>query len=68
MLVSSLRLDSELRKLLPPYIALDFDQNVPKGQTEVTVTIGELQSLEHLASYGRPMYATFFCVGNECRL
>ena len=52
----SLRLLKELRKL-PPYIALDFDHNVLKSQVEVTATIGELQSIEHLASYGRPMYA-----------
>ena len=53
----SLRLGNELQKLLPPYIALDFDQNVLKGRQEVTAKIGELQSLEHLATYGRPMYA-----------
>ena len=52
----SLRLGSELRTLLLPYIALDFDQNVLKGRQRVIVTIGELQSLEHLATYGRPMY------------
>ncbi|KIM80231.1 hypothetical protein PILCRDRAFT_9777 [Piloderma croceum F 1598] len=53
----SLRLGEDLQKLLaPPYIALDFDQNVFKGQPEATATIGQLQSLEHLASYGRPMW------------
>ena len=57
IIVLSLRLVNELQKLLLPYIALDFDQNVLKGQQEVTATIGELQSLEHLATYGRPMYA-----------
>ena len=58
----SLRLSNELRKLLAPFIALDFDQNVFKGQPEVTATIGEFQSLKHLASYGRPMYAVSFSV------
>ena len=53
IIVLSLRLG----KLLLPYIALDFDQNVLKGRQEVTAKIGELQSLEHLATYGRPMYA-----------
>ena len=43
--------------MIPPYIALDFDQNVLKNQQKVTATIGELQSLEHFATYGRPMYA-----------
>jgi hypothetical protein len=56
IIVLSLRLGNELRQLPAPYIALDFDQNVCKGQLDVTATIGELQSLEHLASYGRPMY------------
>jgi hypothetical protein len=60
IIVVSLRLNKELRKLLPPYIALGFDQNTSKGQPEATATIGELQSLEHLASYGRPMYAVLF--------
>ncbi|KAF8806748.1 hypothetical protein BYT27DRAFT_7223930 [Phlegmacium glaucopus] len=50
----SLRLAKEQRVLLPPYIALDFDHN--KGLPEVTATIGKLQSLTHLASYGRPMW------------
>ena len=67
IIVLSLRLGKELRQLLAPYIALDFDQNVFKGQPEVTATIGELQSLEHLASYGRPMYAVLILCGG-CRL
>ena len=49
-----------MRKLLPPYIALDFDN---KGAPEVTATIGELQSLMHLASYGRPLYAALILCG-----
>jgi hypothetical protein len=67
IIVLSMRLGKELRQLLAPYIALDFDQNVFKGQPEVTATIGELQSLEHLASYGRPMYAVLILCGG-CRL
>lgn len=51
----SLRLEKELRQFVAPYVALDFDQNVPKGRQEVTVKIVDLQSLEHLACYGRPM-------------
>ena len=53
----SLRLVDEVRTLIPPYFALSFDQNVRKGLKEVTATIGELQSLELLATYGRPLYA-----------
>ncbi|KAF8268647.1 hypothetical protein EI94DRAFT_1800166 [Lactarius quietus] len=52
----SLRLVNELQKLLLPYITLGFDQNVLKGRQEVTAKISELQSLEHLATYGHPMW------------
>ena len=62
----SLRL-KELRKLLPPYIALDFDQNTVANQPETTATIGELQSIKHLANYGRPMYAVLVLY-EGCRL
>jgi hypothetical protein len=58
--VLSFRLNTELRILLAPYIALDFDQNVSKGPFPATATIDELQSLEHLAIYGRPMCAVLF--------
>ena len=61
----SLRLAKEMRKLLPPYIALDFDN---KGLPEVTATIGKLQSLTHLASYGRPLYAALILCGRCCLL
>lgn len=67
IIVVSLRLGNELKKLLAPYIALGFDQNASKDQPEVTATIGEFQSLEHIASYGRPMYAVFILCGG-CRL
>ncbi|KAF8726091.1 hypothetical protein AX14_008074 [Amanita brunnescens Koide BX004] len=46
-------LPKKCKTLLPPYIALDFDN---KGLPEVTATIGKLQSLRHLASYGRPLW------------
>lgn len=53
--VSSLKLIREMARLLPPYVALGFDHHAiahaPKPQT---VTIGELQSIKHLAQYGRP--------------
>jgi hypothetical protein len=55
IIVNSLRLQKEIQELLGPYIALDFDQNVPTGRQEVTVKIGYLQSLEYLVSYGRPL-------------
>lgn len=55
--VPSLRLRQELERLLEPYIALGFDQNVIcENRPLVTVTMGYLQSVEHLSRYGRPMY------------
>jgi hypothetical protein len=57
--VLSLRLRKEVEGLLGPYIALGFDQNVIcQNRALVTVTIGELQSIEYLSRYGRPMYLT----------
>ncbi len=53
----SLRLRGEIEQLLEPYIALGFDQNVIyENKALVTVTMGYLQSIEHLSRYGRPMY------------
>lgn len=54
--VLSLRLKDELKRLLPPYIALDFDQNMTaESQEPHCVTVEELQTLRHLARYGRPL-------------
>ena len=55
--VLSLRLRREIERLLGPYIALGFDQNVIcQNRASATVTMGELQSIENLSKYGRPMY------------
>lgn len=55
--VPSLRLKTEIMNLLPPYIALGFDQNAIVGnQTPKHVTVAQLQTLEHLSQYGRPLY------------
>jgi hypothetical protein len=55
--VISLRLKTEIMSLLPPYIALGFDQNAIAGnQTPKHVTVAQLQTLEHLSQYGRPLY------------
>ena len=64
IIVSSLRLRKELETLLPPYIALDFDQNMPVGGgTAAAVKFAQLRSLEHLAKYGRPLYVVFVFYG-----
>lgn len=55
--VLSLRLKRELARLPPPYIALGFDQQMTvKNRAAVTVSMGELRTLKHLAQYGRPLY------------
>ena len=54
--VSSLKLIQEVARLLPPYTALGFDHHaIANAQKPRTVTIGELQSIKHLAQYGRPL-------------
>ena len=46
-----------MRQLLPPYIALDFDQRViADNRTQTNFRIGTFATIEHLARYGRPLY------------
>ena len=62
--MSSLRLRRELQRPLPPYIALDFDQNVlANNRKPVIFTMGELKSIAHLSKYGRPLYAILIFYG-----
>lgn len=62
-LVRSLRLHDEVQGLPLPYVALGFDQNaIFTVQAPIKVTMGYLQSIEHLATYGRPMYVNPFAV------
>jgi hypothetical protein len=43
---------------MQPYIALDFDQNViVNGRMTSISTMGQLKSITHLSSYGRPLCA-----------
>jgi hypothetical protein len=43
---------------VPPFIALDFDQHViAKKRTVVNLQVGDFETIEHLAQYGRPLYA-----------
>ena len=54
--VASLRLIQEMAHLLPPYVALGFDHHaIANAREPRTVTMGELQSIKHLAQYGRPL-------------
>jgi len=54
--VASLKLIREMARLLPPYMALGFDHHaIANAQKPQTVTIGKLQSVKHLAQYGRPL-------------
>jgi hypothetical protein len=47
--------------ILPPYIAVGFDQIViSEDRDGVAVKMGELQSMKHLAKYGRPLYVDYY--------
>ena len=49
-----LKLQQELRWLVPPYIALDFDQHaIAMDGTQINFRVGSFQTIEHLA---RPLY------------
>ncbi|KAF8321931.1 uncharacterized protein EI90DRAFT_3078526 [Cantharellus anzutake] len=53
----SARLRKEVRRLEPPYFALDFDQYaIEEAKTSKISTIGHLGTLHHLAQYGRPLW------------
>jgi len=52
-----------MARLLPPYVALGFDHHaIANAQEPRAVTMGELQSIKHLAQYGRPLWV------GSCRL
>ncbi|KAM6495125.1 hypothetical protein JOM56_009748 [Amanita muscaria] len=56
--VHSFRLVTEIAQLLPPYITLGFDQyHVHKEEKEITARMGDFQTIEHLAQYGRPLWS-----------
>jgi hypothetical protein len=58
----SLKLKRELATLLPPYIDLGFDQQaIAMGRAVVSVRMGEMQTIEFLSRYGRPMYVYLAC-------
>jgi hypothetical protein len=58
----SVKLRLEGIQLLPPYIAIGFDQiAIAEDRGEVVVKMGELQSIKHLAKYGRPMCVDSYC-------
>ncbi|KIL57071.1 hypothetical protein M378DRAFT_16508 [Amanita muscaria Koide BX008] len=55
---NSLRLRDEIVQLLPPYVALGFDQHqIYKEKKEIIATMDHFQTIEHLAQYGRPLWS-----------
>ena len=55
---TALQLKAKLARLLPPYVALGFDQRmVARNRAPVTARMGDFQTIEHLSQYGRPLYA-----------
>ena len=63
-IVSSLRLFEELKRPVAPYLALGFDQIARANQGEMSVTMGEFQTIEHCCKYGRPLYVISRSVEN----
>lgn len=54
----SLKLRQEMMQLVSPYVALDFDQQIiANGGTLVDIPFKRLETIEHAAQYGRPLYA-----------
>lgn len=67
--IPSLRLRRGLKRLMKPFIGVGFDQNaIYPGGVHMTTTIGELQSVEHLATYGRPLWNAQFREGEDDQL
>jgi hypothetical protein len=61
-IVLSLQLKGELAQLLTPYIDLGFDQRaIAMGRAVVSVRMGDMQAIEFLSQYGRPMYVDLAC-------
>ena len=51
------QLKQGVARLLPPYIDLGFDQRaIAKSKAPVTVRMGDMETIEFLSQYGRPMY------------
>ncbi|KAF8343351.1 hypothetical protein F5887DRAFT_1212483 [Amanita rubescens] len=54
----SLRPKPELARLLPPYyIDLGFDQQAIANSRAVSVRMGDMQTIEFISQYGRPMWS-----------
>jgi hypothetical protein len=58
----SLKLKQEHSKLVPPYIALDFDQHAI-SQDRITggIHVADFETMKHLVKYGRPLYVFLPC-------
>ena len=53
---------SGTNQLLQPYIDLGFDQRViARSKARVTVRMGDMQTIEFISQYGRPMYVDVAC-------
>ena len=62
--VVPLRLKLEVVRLLPPYVALGFDQRmIARSRAEKVALMGEFQIIEHLSQYGRPLYVALIRQG-----
>jgi hypothetical protein len=61
-IVSGLRFIAELTRLLTPYFDLGFDQRVmATNSAPVSVSMGDMQTIEFISQYGRLMYVDLAC-------
>ncbi len=57
-----MRLKSELKQLLKPYIDLGFDQRaIAESWARVRVRMGDMQTIAFISRFGRPMYVDVAC-------
>ena len=55
-IVHSYRLKQEVARLPTPYIDLGFDQRAIAKSRAVSVRMGDMETIEFLSQYGRPLY------------
>ena len=56
VIVISFRLKEEVARLPTPYIDVGFDQRAIAKSRAVSVRMGDMETIEFLSQYGRPMY------------
>ena len=61
-IASGVMLKRQIARLLTPYIDLGFDHRaIAKSRAPVTIRMGDMETIEFISQYGRPMYADLAC-------